>query len=120
MTLCLRSLAPASGSRTRHVLARLTLAAAVFAIPAMGYSQQIAGIKVEPETAQAGEPVKITVTFDVAGTINCGIAVLYSDGVVQDYRITNQTQVPLVITRTFTAPGRTVATVEPKNQGLLA
>ena len=125
MTARLRWLASASSSRTRNfpqwiTLAGLALAAGACAIPATGFSQQISGIKVEPESALAGEPVKITVTFDGDGAVNCGIAVLYSDGVMQDYKITSRAQVPLVITRTFSTPGRTVATVEPKNQGLLA
>jgi hypothetical protein len=119
MTHCLRSLAPASGSRTRHFLARLTLAAAVFALPATGFSQQISGIRVEPESAQAGEPVKITVDFDVEGAINCGVNVLYGDGGLDHYRIASRKQVPLVITRTYSTPGRKVVKVEPKSHGLI-
>src|SRR5258705_353470 len=106
MTHCLRSLA-------RHVLARVALAAIVVAIPATGFSQQISGIKVEPASAQAGEPLRITVDFNVDGAINCGVSVLYSDGKAEDYKINNRAQVPLVITRAFTTPGKTVVTVEP-------
>lgn len=87
----------------------LTLAAA---LPAA--AQTLAAIKLEPSAARAGEPVKITVDFTAADNPNCNVRLYYGDGAMQDFKINQTKDVPLVATHTYAKAGEYKVMAEGK------
>ena len=85
---------------------RVLLLATAFMVPMVGVAQTLTGIKIEPAQIKAGESVKITVSFDVEGPINCGLRLHFGDGGNPvDYKINQKKDVPLVVRRTYDKPG---------------
>ena len=77
-------------------------------------AQTIAAVKVEPASAQVGEPVTITATFDDAANPNCNARVHFGDGASHDFKINQLKDVPLVTRRTYAKPGTYTVRVEGK------
>jgi hypothetical protein len=76
-------------------------------------SQTLNGIKVEPANAKAGEPVKITASFDPSETANCGLRFHFGDGQVQKVKVNKPSEMPYVITRTYSKAGSYKVEAEP-------
>jgi hypothetical protein len=87
-------------------------AAATFALAAP--AQTISALKLEPAAAKAGEPVKITATFDNADTPNCNVRLYFGDGKSQDFKINQTKDVPLVTSYTYAKAGSYTLMVEGK------
>jgi len=95
--------------------------AVALALPAAAWAQFIANVTVEPAQLKPGETAKITVNFDLAGSkaANCGLRLHYGDGTTQDFKINQTKDVPLVTTRSWSAPGDFRVMAEGKAQGAL-
>lgn len=52
---------------------RILASAAIFALPAAGLAQTVTGVRAELSPAKVGEPVTITVSFEVEQAINSGL-----------------------------------------------
>jgi hypothetical protein len=97
-------------------MTKRTLALLAFTItPALASAQTLMDVTIAPAQVKVGEPVKITVNFDVQGGINCGLRLHFSDGKPVDYKINQQSDVPLVVTRKYAKPGGYSVTAEPRN-----
>ena len=83
-------------------------------LPAVASAQTLTGIKVEPAQIVSGEPVRITVSFDVEIGINCGLRLRFGDGRTADYKITQQKDIPLMVPRTYSAAGDYEIVAEPR------
>lgn len=102
-----------SGMRSIHGIAALLLAGLSAAAPA----QILTSLVAEPATVRVGQPVDITADFDVKSGVNCGIRLRYSDGSAERYYKLNQNgDVPLVVTRTFDKPGKVTIFAEPRTK----
>lgn len=88
-------------------------AALLLCSPAL-LAQTLSGLQLEPASASVGQPVRITARFDDADSPNCSLRVHFGDGQVQDFRINQSKDVPLVIQRRFDEPGRYTVMAEPK------
>ena len=77
-------------------------------------AQTLSGIKLEPASAKAGEPVTITGTFTDADNPNCNVRVHFGDGQSQDFKINQAKDVPLVATRSYAKAGQYKVMIEPK------
>jgi len=77
-------------------------------------AQTLSGIKLEPASAKAGEPVKITGSFTNADNPNCNVRLHYGDGQSQDFKINQLKDVPLIATRSYDKPGKYTIMIEPK------
>lgn len=87
-------------------------------LSAPAHAQFLTGVNVEPTRPRAGQPVRITASFDVKeGIVNCGLRVRYSDGTAEDYHKLNQTKdVPLRLTHTFSKAGEHTVWFEPRSK----
>lgn len=99
----------------RRILA-YTLA---LALPATGLAQTLTGVKVEPAEIKAGDSAKITVSFSAEDSINCGLRLHFGDGVPGNYKINQQKDLNLVVTRAYPKAGDYRIMAEPKTVGLL-
>ena len=77
-------------------------------------AQTLSGINLEPASVRAGEPVKITGTFDNADNPNCNVRVNFGDGQTQDFKINQLKDVPLVTSRSYAKAGEYKVMIEPK------
>jgi len=77
-------------------------------------AQTLSGIKLEPASAKAGEPVKITGAFENADNPNCNVRLHFGDGKTQDFKINQLKDVPLVATHAYDKPGQYKVMIEPK------
>ena len=68
-------------------------------------AQTLSSIKLEPPSAKAGEPVKITVDFTGADNPNCNVRLYYGDGASQDFKINQTKDVPMIATHTYAKAG---------------
>ena len=92
-----------------------TIAALLLATWALAaQAQTLSGIKLEPASVKAGEPVKITGSFDNADNPNCNVRVNFGDGQTQDFKINQLKDVPLVTTRSYAKAGEYKVMIEPK------
>lgn len=98
---------------------RTLVFAAVLALPATALAQTLSGIKVEPAEIRPGDTTTITVSFAVEAAINCGMRLHFGDGVSGDYKINQERDVPLVVTRAYPKPGEYSLMAEPKTLGVL-
>lgn len=89
-------------------------------LPFAASAQFINSVTLDPVQAKAGEPVKVTVNFDVQGGVNCGLRVNWGDGSSMDFKINQAKDVPLVTTRTYAKAGDYTIVAEPKTQGMSA
>jgi hypothetical protein len=99
--------------------AALALAALGTCLPLAANAQTVSSIKLEPAAIKAGESVTATVGFEVESGINCGLRMHWGDGSTQDFKINQQKDVPLVVTRAYANAGRYEIKAEPKTQGFL-
>lgn len=99
---------------------RILAAAVAIGLPFAASAQFVSSVKVEPAQIKTGESAKITVGFDVAGGINCGLRMHYGDGTTQDFKINQKKDVPLVTERVFAKGGDFEIRAEGKTMGLLA
>jgi hypothetical protein len=81
------------------------IVAAATAWGACAFAQTLSGIKLDPAVAKAGQPVKITATFDNADTPNCNVRLHFGDGKTQDFKINQAKDVPLVASYTYAKAG---------------
>lgn len=77
-------------------------------------AQTLSGVKLEPALAKAGQPVKITATFDSAGNPNCNLRVEFGDGKTQNFKVNQEKDVPLVTMHTYAKPGTYKVAVLPR------
>ncbi len=77
-------------------------------------AQTLSGIQLEPATAKVGEAVRITGRFDKAENPNCHVRLHFGDGQTQDFKLNQAKDVPLVVARSYSAPGQYKVMVEPK------
>lgn len=76
---------------------------AVSVLPAA--AQTISSITVDPATARAGTPVKVTVELSSAENPNCNLRVHFGDGTTRDFKVNQVKDVPVVATHTYAAAG---------------
>ncbi len=101
----------------KRLLATLTLAGM---LPLSVSAQFINSVNLDPAQAKAGEPVKVTVNFDVQGGVNCGMRLNWGDGSSMNFKINQAKDVPLVTTKTYAKAGDYTIVAEPKTQGMSA
>lgn len=89
-----------------------SLALCVLAAPAV--AQTISGLKVEPAQPRAGEPVRVTVTFDNAESPNCNLRLHFGDGTNRDHKVNQAKDVPLVRSHTYAKAGEYTVKAEGK------
>jgi hypothetical protein len=89
-------------------------------LPFAASAQFINSVTLDPAQAKAGEPVKVTVNFDVQGGVNCGMRINWGDGTSMDFKINQAKDVPLITSRTYAKAGDYTIVAEPKTQGLSA
>jgi len=99
------------------MIKRMLVLAAATILPVIAPAQTLTGLGVEPAQIKAGESVKVTVSFDVEGTINCGMRIHFGDGNTVDYKINQEKDVPLVTARTYASAGEYRLMAEPKTVG---
>jgi hypothetical protein len=87
------------------MIRKTMIVAAAAAWSACAVAQTLSGIKLEPPVAKAGQPVRITATFDNAETPNCNVRLYFGDGKTQDFKINQAKDVPLVATYTYAKAG---------------
>ncbi len=81
-------------------------------------AQLVSSIAVQPATAKAGEPVTVTVQFDIVAGTNCGLRLHWGDGTSGDYKINQAKDVPLVVRHSWAQAGSYVVKAEGKSQGM--
>jgi len=86
-------------------LRRVCLSIALVSLCVSAQAQNLSGIKLDPAVAKAGQPVKITVTFDNADNPNCNTRLYFGDGKTQDFKINQTKDVPLVASYTYAKAG---------------
>jgi len=94
-----------------------------FLIPALALTllattaqaQTLTGVKVEPATANPGQAVKITASFENAESPNCNVRVHYGDGASKDFKINQAKDVPLVAEHKYAKAGSYTVTVQPRS-----
>ncbi len=85
------------------------------AVAAQAPAQTLTGVRVAPANVKVGEPVRITVDFDVQEQkINCGIRLHFGDGFHEDYKINQPSDVPLGVSRSYARAGSFQISVEPQ------
>ena len=72
---------------------------------ATAQAQTLTGVKVEPATANPGQAVKITASFESADSPNCNVRVHYGDGANKDFKINQAKDVPLVTEHKYAKAG---------------
>jgi hypothetical protein len=90
-------------------------ASALLAISAQ--AQTLSGLKIEPAAPKAGEQVKITLDFSNADTPNCAMKISLGDGRIDDAKINKASDVPYLVTHTYTKPGSYTVVAEPERAG---
>ena len=88
-------------------------------VPAVVAAQTVSSISVAPASIRAGESAKITVQFDVTGSINCGLRLHFGDGQTSDYKINQDKDVPLIVSHTYGKAGNLTVKAEPKRNGMI-
>ena len=99
------------------MIKRMLVLAVAAILPVIAPAQTLTGLSVEPAQIKAGETVKVTVSFDVEGSINCGLRIHFGEGNPVDYKINQQKDVPLVTARTYAGAGEYRLMAEPKTVG---
>jgi hypothetical protein len=93
----------------------LLAAVALIAVAANVQAQKLSGLVLEPAKIEVGQSVKATTNFEVSnGAINCKVRVHFGDGATDDVTINQAKDVPLVVTHTYTKPGKLDFWVEGK------
>lgn len=96
----------------------LALAIACLA-PLPAAAQFVDSIRIEPSEIKAGESATITVGISVQSGINCGLRLHFGDGSSQDFKINQEKDVPMVVTRAYAKPGSYELKAEPKTVGMV-
>ncbi len=98
----------------RHALsiALLATTAALAAAPAA--AQTLTSIKVEPASAQPGQPVTLTATFDVSKGLNCNVRVRFGDGAQENLKVNQEKDATMTLTHAYKQPGNYSIDVEPR------
>lgn len=83
--------------------------------PILAIAQELTDIQIEPNHADAGKPVTITLSFDARdqSTYSCGIQVALGDGTTKEIRLTENDN-PLVVTHVYKNTGVFSVTAEGK------
>ena len=90
-------------------------AVALIAVAANVQAQKLSGLVLEPARIEVGQSVKATTNFEVSnGAVNCKVRVHFGDGATDDVAINQAKDVPLVVTHTYTKPGKLDFWVEGK------
>jgi hypothetical protein len=97
--------------KTRHLLV-----AALLAVAGSTQAQLLSGMS-SPTQVRAGEPVKLTVNFEVPSGTNCGLYLHWGDGVSDTHKINQAGDVPLRVSHTYAKPGNYQIIAEPKRVG---
>lgn len=75
----------------------------------------IGAITVEPNPAQVGQPVKITVNAEGDAPSRCGLAIEPGDGAVEKIKIDGSgSKFPVTLNKTYAAPGTYIIKAEGK------
>lgn len=91
----------------------LTLALSCLAFAAQ--AQTLTAAKISPAQIKPGEAATLTADFDVSsGALNCNVRVNFGDGQVQNMKINQAQDVPLVVQHTYAKAGTYTVVVEPK------
>jgi hypothetical protein len=91
----------------------LAVTAATALVPA--HAADIREIRIEPATAKAGQPVKITIVGEEGASQNCGLRLEYGDGDGTDIKIVSSDGVfPRTLTKTYAKAGSYTISVKGK------
>ena len=101
--------------KTKNSL-RLLLVIAAVAFGGAAQAQLLSGM-VAPAQGKAGEPVKVTLNFDVPSGMNCAMHVHWGDGANDTFKINQVKDVPLQTSHTYAAGGSYKIVAEPKRVG---
>lgn len=101
---------------TRHALsiALLATAAAFAAGPAA--AQTLTSIKVEPATAQPGQPVTLTAQFDISKGLNCNVRVRFGDGAEENLKVNQEKDATMTLKHAYKQAGTYGIDVEPRRK----
>jgi hypothetical protein len=77
-------------------------------------AQTITGLVLDRAQAQVGQTVTATVRLEPGDNINCGLQFYWGDGTIQDIKVLDASQIPLVLKHTYTKPGNFALMAEGK------
>ncbi|AJP49122.1 hypothetical protein PG1C_13150 [Rugosibacter aromaticivorans] len=93
----------------------VSLALSLTANLALAESGGIGSVTVEPNPAQAGQAVKITIAAEGDAPSLCGLAVEFGDGTSDKIKINgSESKFPVTLTKTYAHPGTYVVKAEGK------
>ena len=78
-------------------------------------AQTLTSAKLSPAEIKPGEAATLTADFDLSsGALNCNVRVNFGDGQMQNFKINQTKDAPLVVPHTYAKAGSYTVTVEPK------
>lgn len=86
-------------------------------VPHLAFAERggIGSVTIEPNPAQAGQAVKITIAAEGEAPSLCGLAVEFGDGTSDKIKINGaEKKFPVTLTKTYTHPGTYVVKAEGK------
>lgn len=93
----------------KALLVALTLQATAM----LASAQTLQSAKVEPASAQVGEEVTLTATFDVSSAQNCHVRIEFGDGAQQSFVVNQAKDATIVLKHRYAKPGSYSVRVHP-------
>ena len=100
----------------RYALCLAALATIVALAASPVAAQTLTSIKVEPATAQVGQPVTLSALFDISKGLNCNVRVRFGDGAQDDFKVNQEKDATMVMKHVYQKAGSYTVDVEPRRK----